>query len=217
MPSFITLGPKGSNHDFVLQRYLDAHGLGGCAEVLLIDDFHLGARQVIAGRADFMLQCAAHPDLGDVTGLYRQDLFVVDAFISQSRPMALMRLRDSVGVPDAVAVQAATRYYADLSPWPRVVIEPTVMEVSRGLVSRRYAAGIGFASFAQAHSENLELVAPIGSICDAWVVFGRRAVDGGEAIVWKSSPASRLFLGADLLSDDLEDRGSGELSHPSAR
>jgi hypothetical protein len=193
MPTFVTLGPSGSNHDFVLRRYLDAHGLGARARIVLVDDFHAGARQVVAGEADFMLQCAAHPDLGEVTGLYRRRLFVVDAFISQSRPMALMRQKDPVGVPDCVAVQAATRYYADLSPWSRVVTEPTVMAVSLGLLARRHAAGIGFASFAEAHPGALEVVVPIGSICDAWVLFGRTAVDGGETVVWTSSPVSRLL------------------------
>jgi hypothetical protein len=200
MPSFITLGPSGSNHEFVLHRYIDAHGLGPRARIGLVDDFHVGARQVMSGEADFMLQCAAHPDLGDVTGLYRHALFVVDAFISQSRPMALMRRKDPVGVPDCVAVQAATRHYADLSRWPRVVIEPTVMAVSEGLLARRHAAGIGFASFAQSHPEDLEIVEPVGSICDAWVLFGRMAVDDGQAVICTTSPVSRLFAADTLAS-----------------
>jgi hypothetical protein len=59
MPIFLTLGPEDSNHQFVLQRYLAAQGLGAAARIVLIDDFHDGARRVIAREADYLLQCAS--------------------------------------------------------------------------------------------------------------------------------------------------------------
>lgn len=196
MLTFLTLGPEGSNHHFVLQRYLAAHGIADAARVELIHDFHHGARALKAGRADFMLQCAVHPDAPAVTGGYRKDVFVVDAFISPSQPMALLRARSAKGRPQSVGVQPATESYADLSPWLTVVHEPTVAEVGKGLLEGRYSAGIAFSSLADAHPDAFEVVEDIGSVCDAWIVFGTRPVDEGRTIVWMESPASGLYGGA---------------------
>ncbi|PSL81251.1 hypothetical protein C7T35_27915 [Variovorax sp. WS11] len=197
MPSFVTLGPHGSNHAFVLQRYLQAHGILHASHVEYIEDFHEGARMVIERHADFMLQCAVHPAAPEITGKYRQQLFVVDAFISPSRPMALLRSTNAGGAPGRVGVQPATRYYADLSSWPQRVEEASVMEVGRGLLQGRYDAGIAFASLATEHPERFEVVQAIAPVCDAWIVFGPTPVDRGQAIVWTGSPAARLYAGAD--------------------
>ena len=58
---FITLGPRGSNHEYVLHRYLDFHGIRELATVDLALDFEQGARAVLDHRSDFLLQCAVHP------------------------------------------------------------------------------------------------------------------------------------------------------------
>jgi hypothetical protein len=196
MLTFLTLGPEGGNHAFVLRRYLAAHGLGEVAQVRWVDDFHRGAEALIAGRADFMLQCAVHPDAADITGAYRKDLFVVDAFISPSRPMALVRARASRGQSPRVAVQPATQRYADLSAWPLVVHEPTVSAVGEGLLRGEYEAGIVFASLAEERPGEYEVLEHIGAVCDAWMVFGTRPVDEGRAIVWADSPVAALYRAA---------------------
>lgn len=194
MLTFLTLGPEGSNHDFVLRRYLAAHGIADAARVELIDDFHEGARALKAGRADFMLQCAVHPDAAAVTGAYRKAVFVVDAFISPSRPMALLRACSAEGRAHGVGVQPATQSYADLSAWSTIVHEPTVTEVGRGLVEGRYVAGIAFTALAEENPGAFEVVEDIGPVCDAWVMFGTRPVDEGRTVVWAQSPVSRLYV-----------------------
>ena len=193
MPSFVTLGPEGSNHAFVLQRYLQAHGILNTSRVEYIEDFHEGARMVTGGHADFMLQCAVHPATPEITGRYRLQLFVVDAFISPSRPMALVRSKRASETPGRVGVQPATQHYADLSPWPQRVEEPSVMEVGLGLLQGRYDAGIAFASLAFEHPERFEVVQAVSPVCDAWIVFGSTPVDRGQAVVWTESPVARLY------------------------
>jgi hypothetical protein len=127
MLTFSTLGLEGSNHHFVLQQYLAAHGIAEASRIVLFDDFHSGARALIAGQADYLLQCAVHPAAAEITGTYRTAMAVVDAFISPSRPMALVRAMGSGEGAGKVGVQPATQSYADLSAWPTVVHEPTVL------------------------------------------------------------------------------------------
>lgn len=189
---FSTLGPEGSNHHFVLQQYLAAHGIAQATRITVFDDFHSGARALIAGEADHVLQCAVHPAAAEITGTYRTAMVVVDAFISPSQPMALVRSKGSSGEGAArVGVQPATQSYADLSAWPTVVHEPTVLAVQSGLTEGRYDAGIVFTSFAVAHAGCFEMVQSIGTVCDAWIVYGRQPVDEGRAVVWNDSPAAR--------------------------
>ncbi|MET3184120.1 UNVERIFIED_ORG: hypothetical protein ABIC43_007316 [Variovorax guangxiensis] len=190
---FSTLGPRGSNHHFVLGQYLAAHGLAHAARITLFDDFHSGARALIAGEADYLLQCAVHPAAAEITGTYRREMAVVDAFISPSQPMALVQARDGREDAGKVGVQPATQSYADLSAWPNVVHEPTVLAVQSGLEEGRYGAGIVFASFAASRTERFEVIEPIGTVCDAWIVYGRAAIDEGRAVVWKDSPVARQF------------------------
>ncbi|MEP6722086.1 MAG: hypothetical protein ABJA77_11605 [Variovorax sp.] len=193
MLTFNTLGPENGNHHFVLQQYLAAHGLSDAARIALFDDFHAGARDVIEGRVDYLLQCAVHPQAAEITGSYRAAMVPVDAFVSPSRPMALVRARHAQGGEGRVGVQPATASYVDLSPWAHVVHEPTVLAVQAGLTAGRYAAGIVFSSFALAHAEAFQVVEVIGTVCDAWIVFGRTAVDQGAAVVWRDSPVARQY------------------------
>jgi len=37
------------------------------------------------------------------------------------------------------------------------------------------------------------MVQSIGTVCDAWIVYGRQAVDDGRAVVWDDSPVARHF------------------------
>jgi hypothetical protein len=193
MPRFSTLGPRSSNHDFVLRRYLAAHGLR--ADVALFANFHAGALALADGKADFMLQCAAHPDTAWVTGAFRTALFVVDAFISPSQPMALVRHRAPTGGQGKVGVQPATRCYADLSAWPEVVEAPTVQAVQDGLLRGDYEAGVVFERLLHEVPDRFDLVSAIGTVCDAWVLYGREPVDEGETVVWRQSPVAQRLGG----------------------
>lgn len=206
MSIFSTLGPATGNHAFVLRRYLEAHGLLPGTQILLFEDFHAGARAIERGEADFMLQCAAHPDVPAITGTYRRTVMVVDAFVSPSQAMELVRMRtpprpDREGViapcaphaAERVGAQPATACYADLGAWRTVVHEPTVTHVQEGLIEGRYGAGIVFSAWAERMHDRVERVSDIGTVSDAWILFGRERVDAGQALVWTSSPVSRRF------------------------
>jgi hypothetical protein len=198
MLTFATIGPEGSDHHFVLQRYLASHGIAEASRLVVFDDFHGGAHDVLDGKVDYLLQCAVHPAAAEIASTYRPRLVVVDAFISPSRPMALVRARKSGDGRGRVALQPASQNNADLSCWSEVIYEPSVADVQNGLRTRRYDAGIVFMSFALANCDEWQVLASIGTTCEAWIVYGREAVDKGDAVVWRDSPvAHQYWLGMD--------------------
>ncbi|MGQ3176824.1 MAG: 3-hydroxyisobutyrate dehydrogenase [Blastomonas fulva] len=88
---FITLGPSGSNHEYVTRNYLAFHGIDRKAGVELAVDFEQGARAVLDGEADFLVQCAVHPATMATVAKYLEGLYVVDTFISPSQDLAIIR------------------------------------------------------------------------------------------------------------------------------
>jgi hypothetical protein len=187
---FVTLGPDGSNHAWVTRRYLALHGVAGRAGLDLVADFTDGAARLLDGRADFMVQCAAHPEAAATVGGYRGRLYLVDTFISPSQPLALLRRRDAAA-PRTLALQPATRDYLDLSGWARLVEEPTVSAVGEGLLSGRHEAGIAFAALAEAHPGVLRTEQFIGTVDDAWLVYGREPAAHGGLVAWRDGPAGQ--------------------------
>ena len=52
-PNFVTLGPAGTNHEFVTGKYLEYRGLKN-AQIKLIDDFLVGLAMINNGTADYI-------------------------------------------------------------------------------------------------------------------------------------------------------------------
>jgi hypothetical protein len=88
---FLTLGPAGSNHEYVTRRYLDFHGLRDRAILDLVPDFDRGADAVLQGDADFMVQCAVHPAAMSTVAKCFVGLHLIDTFISPSQDLAILQ------------------------------------------------------------------------------------------------------------------------------
>ena len=88
---FATLGPAGSNHEYVTERYLALHGLED-SEIRLVDDFATGLAMMSSGEVDFIVQVAVHPDATDSVARahFEHDIHVIEAFVSPSRPLAVL-------------------------------------------------------------------------------------------------------------------------------
>lgn len=189
---FVTLGPVGSNHQFVLERYLSFQGLAAGTSVQYIDDFAEGAARVLDGRADFMLQCAVHPATPATVARFRDGLYVVDTFISSSRDLAVLRDRRA-GEPRTLALMAPTLGYVEPGRWGEIVPMPSVAAVAEGMRAGRIARGLTYASLADEQPGRFEVEAFIGSVDDAWIVYGRERAGGRGIVAWPGSPAAALY------------------------
>jgi hypothetical protein len=189
---FVTLGPPGNNHELVTLRYLDFHGLRNRAVVEFVADFPAGTAAVLRGDADFMIQCAVHPDCATTMARSFEGLHALDSFISPSRDLAILQRKDAVQ-PRTLTVMSPTLGYIDASRWAKIERVATVSEVTAGLIEGRYAAGIGYASAAKDHPELLRVAQFIGTVDDVWIVYGRARLAEGRLVAWPDSPASRLY------------------------
>jgi len=190
--NFITLGPAGSNHEVVTHRYLDLHGIRERASVALTRDFEQGAQAVLDGSADFLVQCAVHPETGPTVARFFDGLYVIDTFISASQDLAIIQ-RNDVERPLSLAAMRPTLDYIERGQWERIELVDTVAEVTEGLAQGTYEAGLGYASIVQAHAERLRVVQFIGTVDDAWLVYGRTRLSEGRITAWRDSPAGRVF------------------------
>ncbi|SMG45989.1 hypothetical protein [Paraburkholderia susongensis] len=191
MLRFITLGPSGSNHEFVAGRYLEFHGLADASTVELVLDFDSAAQAVIRGDADYLLQVAVHPSTTETVAKYRKQLFVVDAFVSGSKDMAVVT-RIDVERPTSLALQPATRDYVDTRGL-ELIPETSIASVADGLLAGKYESGLTYSSLAQDYPSRFRLDEVVGTVDDPWIIYGRQRLSEGQVVTWKDSPAGRAY------------------------
>ena len=189
---FITLGPAGSNHEYVTRRYLKVHGLSSHAEIILAKDFDTAIAAIKNKEADYLIQCAVHPATCATVAEFLNGMYVIDTFISPSQDLGILKRKD-VNNPQTLAVMQPTLDYTDASKWQHIHLVDTVRSVSKGLVAGEYQAGLAYTSTAQEHPDLLEVIEFIGTVDDAWIVYGRERVNQEGFSVWTESPAARMF------------------------
>lgn len=193
---FGTLGPTGSNHEWVAHRYLAFHGLAR-ARVALFRDFDLAFRDMLAGRVDHVIQVAVHASVPDTVAGFRNRAHVIDTFISPSQPMAVLT-RSDVAQPMSLGLQMSTREYVDTSVWTELVAEPSTVDVGRGLLAGKYDSGITLLRYANENPGRLRVDQTIGAVVDPWLVYGKLATATDEPLIWPDSPAAKVFRTSDL-------------------
>ena len=103
---FATLGPGGSNHEWVARRYLAFHGLTD-ARVALFEDFDTAFDALLGEEVQHLVQAAVHPDASQSVARHRTRAHLIDVFLSPSQPMAVLTRRD-VRRPASLGLQPAT-------------------------------------------------------------------------------------------------------------
>jgi len=187
---FATLGPAGSNHQLVTQNYIHFHRLRARVELVL--DFDDALDMLLIGEVHHIVQVAVHPATASTTAKHYRHVFVIDAFVSPSRPLGVLT-RIGVDQPLSLGLQPATKEYVDTSRWSQLVPETSIASVAAGLLEGRFDSGIAALDVAAAHPDQLRVDEVIGTIDDAWLVYGREPISGGEIVAWRDSPAAALY------------------------
>ena len=193
LPLFVTLGPKGTNHEMVTSNYPAFHNLDG-AGIVLVDEFNTGLELIAAGEADFMVQVAVHPSCAEVvaTAHFKFGIRILDTFISPSKPLAILTRADVIQ-PKTLALQPATQTYTNLDRWQQLIPVGSIIDVANGLVEGKYDSGLTTLSLAEQYPGRFKVDVDLGTVDDPWLVFGKQNHSSYQLQAWPDSPAARLF------------------------
>lgn len=195
MAVFATLGPAGSNHELAASTYLRFHGLTA-TELVLVGNFDNALEMMVAGDIDHIIQAAVHSTTSSLLAkaYFQHGIHAIDTFIAPTHALAILT-RSDIETPVTLALQPATRDYADLSAWPTLIEEPTTVAVGEGLLAGRYDSGITMLRLADAHPGRFRVELELGTVDDPWIVYGRDRACQGALLAWRDSPAGRLYRG----------------------
>lgn len=191
MLRFGTLGPQGSNHDWVTKRYLEFHPLLH-AKIELFTDFDAAFDAMFNGRIHRVIQVAVHPSVASTVAKYRGRAHLIDTFISPSQPMGVLT-RSEIVAPSSLGLQMATRDYVDTSRWQTLVAEVSTVTVAQGLLAGKYDSGLTLLRIAEQYPGRFRVDEVVGTVDDAWLVYGLQATCHGQLQAWPESPAAALF------------------------
>jgi hypothetical protein len=196
---FATLGPSGTNHEFVAKKYIDFHrDFHGFhqATLILSDTAMAGAEAVRDGVADYFIVCAVHPDTPNIVGHFFREVFIVDTFISPSLPLAVLTRADVTEPRSLGVLHPATTNYIDTCKWQTVckITTGSLHTVADGLLRGRYDSGLVYLNYAQRYPDQLRVDQEIGSPDDAWLVLGRKRTYVDPILAWRDSPIATQFV-----------------------
>ena len=192
MIRFATLGPGGTNHELVTQRYIDFHKLKE-AEIVPVGDFSLAVNMLKNGEVDYVIQCAVHPDTPNTLGNNFRLIYVVDTFISPSKDLAVLTRKD-VKTPKSIgAILPATEGYADLTQWETKVPMYSIPVIVDKMLAGELDSGLVYLEYAERYPDKFRIEQVIGSPDDAWIVYGLQRTYKDQIQAWADSPiASQL-------------------------
>lgn len=190
-PNFVTLGPAGTNHEFVTGKYLEYRGLKN-AQIKLIDDFLVGLSMINSGKADYMIQVAVHPACANVvaTAHFDYGIHVIDTFISPSKELGIVTRRE-IKTPKTLALQPATIKYTNVEKWQKLVYVNSIMHIPEGLLTGKYDSGLTTLEAAEKHKDQLRVDLQVGTVDDPWLVYGKCRVSSGNLVASSSGTASQ--------------------------
>ena len=193
--TFTTLGPPGTNHEFVTRKYLGFHGLTATADLQLSASVDEAVDRIRSGTTHYFVLCSVHPDTPRAVGRHYREMFVVDSFISPSLPLAVLT-RTDIEQPTSIGVlHPSTTDYIDASKWDRVVqiTTGTLHTVAEGLLAGRYDSGLIYRNYAERFPDRLRVDQDLGSPDDAWLVLGRERTFAEPVQAWRDAPIARQF------------------------
>jgi hypothetical protein len=177
---FVTLGPAGSCHENAARKYLDYQAIVG-AEIALCSAIMDGLQEVLARRADYLIQCSAHLDVHLVTEKYHSEILVADTFIYPTKELVLLE-NAAVKRPQTLGLVKAAEGYLGELVYPHIIYESSKPVVGAGLVAGKYDAGLTYPEYHAAYPGRFRVRKYIGHVLTTWIVYGRRTVFHGVAM-----------------------------------
>lgn len=175
VPTFVTIGPHGTDHERAVEHFIDFQGLAG-AEIELVEDFATEGLERVQGDPNaFLVQCSAHPDVDLVTERDPQKLVVLDDFIFATKELAILA-RAGVEDPRRLALVPATRGYKGVNHWKQdgreIIVAQSKPIICGMLLNGECDAGLTFAELAEEHPDDFVTLHNYGEVRTTWVVYG---------------------------------------------
>ena len=187
-----TLGPTGTNHEYVTREYIRFHKMQE-VQVELVSSFAYAMDGLSSGAYDLVLQCAVHPETPATLGSHFNEVFAVDCFISPSRELAILT-RIEVDRPRSIGLlRPATESYADLSAWEEMVSGPSLPIIFENLLKKQYDSALVYLDYAKEFPDRVRVDKVVGSPDDVWIVYARERTSGGQIQAWKDGPIRDLI------------------------
>lgn len=169
-PVYVTLGPEGTNHDFVLRNHLRERG--GGARIIHAPDATGMLACCVRGEATHMMICAAHREAADIVAVaqYTHGILLTGSFIATSQPLAVLT-RSDTEVPRTLALHPATRPYTSLSEFDEIIEVTSTVAAFEGLRQGKWDSALTLRRYADA--ADVKMVRPVDAARDAWLVLSR--------------------------------------------
>lgn len=192
MITFATLGPAGTNHEFVTKEYIKFHEIEN-ARVELVPDFAQATEGLLLGDYDFIVQCAVHPDTPWTMGGNFKRIFAVDSFISRSKELAVLTRKDVENPRSIGLLMPATESYVNIGKWQEVVTAPSLPIIFQNMLAGEYDSALVYLEYAKQYPDRVRVDQVLGSPDDVWIVYGLERTSEGTIQAWKDGPISRII------------------------
>ena len=176
---FCTLGPEGTCHDNAVKNYINFQKINE-ASIIYVSNFSDAVDLLKSGKANYIVQNCAHPQVGELNEKYCREIFIIDSFIFPTKPMGVIRRKD-MRDSKTLGLMPATKNYVDISMWDELKYETSNPIVAEKLVKGEYGYGITFIEYVKRYPDLLEVYQDFGGAVDTvWIVYGknRRNTDG---------------------------------------
>ncbi|WP_379138107.1 hypothetical protein [Paenibacillus sp. sgz500958] len=175
---FVTLGPKGTCHEYALHHYLQYHQIPN-AEIIYITNFLEGLELIYSDQADFLLQCSAHPEVHLITEKYFETVKILDTFIYPTKELVILENKE-VENPRTLGLVKAAEGYLDGLVYPEIIYEPSKPVVGKGLLDGKYDAGLTQISYYEENKNRFRIRRYIGAILTTWLVYSKSSTFSGD-------------------------------------
>ncbi|KAJ0283764.1 hypothetical protein CBS470a_007159 [Colletotrichum nupharicola] len=191
---------KGTNHDLVMRRYLDFHGISETSNITYYDSFYDAVAALKNDTLDYVMMNAVHPQASSIVGSDFRNVFIIDTFISPSKPLVVATRKD-VADPQSIGILCpSVAKYTDTSKWSDVVqiTSGGLVQIAQDLLNGKYDSAIIYQDTALANSDVLQIDEELGSPDDAWLLLGRNRdvhlTFGSDQRVFSTAPTSTFDI-----------------------